>query len=160
MKHINEFINESIEMINESKGFTLKDCPGWNFSFIKVKDRWAHRGDPQMKFSLVCTPNDKTKDIVVFRNFAKYHGGYDQGHYSERQFYLDTISCGGRGNGHGQDKEYEPRDYDLELDAEHLNCYLNGKKDWSKQAAEALEKAAMTYNRTTKISKIKSDLQY
>ena len=55
-------------------------------------------------------------------------------------------------------KIYEPRDYDLELDAKHLDCYLNVKKDWSKHAAESLEKTAMTYNRKTKISQIKNDL--
>ena len=159
MKAINNFINESIEQINEGKSFTFQDCKGWKFSFIGIKDRWGSPGDPKMKFHLVCIPDDKTKDIVVFRNFAKYHGGYDQGHASSRKFYLDTITSGSRGNGHGQDKEYEPRDYDLELDAEHLDCYLNGKKDWSKQAAESLEKAAMTYDRSTKISEIKRNLQ-
>ena len=158
MKSLNNYLNESYEIINEGKSFTLQDCKGWKFSFIGIKDRWGLPGDPKMKFSLVCTPDDKTKDIVVFRNFAKYHGGYDQGHASSRKFYLDTITAGSRGNGHGQDKEYEPRDYDLELDAEHLDCYLNGKKDWSKQASEALEKAAQTYDRKTKISQIKNDL--
>ena len=159
MKTLNSFINESIEQINEGKNFTLQDCKGWKFSFIGIKDKWAHKSEPKMKFHLVCTPDDKSKDIVVFRNFASYHGGYDQGHASSRKFYLDTITSGSRGNGHGQDKEYEPRDYDLELDAEHLDCYLNDKKDWSKQASEALEKAAMTYNRSAKISEIKRDLQ-
>ena len=158
MKTINSFISESIEQINEGKNFTLQDCKGWKFSFISIKDKWALKGDPKMKFHLVCIPDDKTKDIVVFRNFAKYHGGYDQGHASSRKFYLDTITSGSRGNGHGQDKEYEPRDYDLELDAEHLDCYLNGKKDWSTNAQEKLEKAARTYDRKTKISQIKNDL--
>ena len=158
MKNIKEFINESVEIINENKNFTLSDCPGWSFSFIGIKDKWGIPSEPKMKFSLVCTPDDKTKDIVVFRNFAKYHGGYDQGHASPRKFYLDTITSGGRGNGHGQDKEYEPRDYDIELDAEHLNCYLNGKKDWSSSAAEALEKSAITVDRKTKMSEIKQRL--
>ncbi len=159
MKQINEFINESIEMINEAKGFKLDKCPGWNFSFIKIKDRWAHRDDPKMKFTLVCTPDDKTKDIVIFKNFAWYTGGYDQGHYSERKFYLSTITGGDRGNGQGRDGEYEPMDFDLERsDAEHLNCYLNGKKDWSDSTQEKLKKAASTYDRKTKISQIKQDL--
>ena len=152
-------MKDIVTKINESKNFTLQDCKGWKFSFISIKDRWAPKSEPKMKFHLVCIPDDKSKDIVVFRDFASYHGGYDQGHASSRKFYLDTITSGGRGNGHGQDKEYEPRDYDLELDAEHLDCYLNGKKDWSKQSAEALKKAAMTYDRTTKISEIKKYLQ-
>ena len=157
MENITNYINE--QLITEAKGFTLKDCPGWSFSFIKSKNRWSAPGEPKMRFSLVCTPNDKTKDIVVFQNFAYYHGGYDQGHYSERKFYLETITSGGRGNGQGRDREYEPVDFDLELDAEHLDCYLNGKKDWSKRAAEALEKSAMTFNSKTKISEIKQKIE-
>ena len=160
MKDIANYIFESLEIINESKNFTLSKCPGWSFSWISTKNQYAMKGDPKMSYHLVCTPNDKTKDIVVFRDFACYKGGYDQGHASSRKFYLVTITSGERGNGDGIERECEPFDYDLDLDAEHLNCYLNGKKDWSSHAAEALEKAANTYDIKTKISEIKQSFRF
>ena len=157
MQNLNDYISE--QLITEGKGFSLSGCPGWTFSWIGTKNRWAMKGEPKMKYSLVCTPDDKDKDIVVFRDFAWYHGGYDQGHYSDRKFYLNTLCAGGRGNGQGRDKEYEPFDFDLDLEADHLDCYLNGKKDWSSSAPEQLKKAAITYDRKTKISQIKNDLK-
>lgn len=158
MKAISNYLFESLQMINESKSFDLDECPDWSFSFIGIKNKWASHGAPKMQYSLVCTPKDKTKDIVVFRNYAWYTEGYDQGHASPRKFYLNTIAAGERGNGHGESKEVEPYYGDLDLDAEHLNCYLNGKKDWSSSVPEKLKKAASTYNIKTKKSEIKQDL--
>ena len=158
MKDIITKINESIEQVNEAK-ITYKKCPGWSFDWVSTKDRWAMKGDPKMSYHLMCIPDDKTKDIVVFRDFAWYTGGYDQGHASSYQFYLNTLVGGGRGNGHGRSVECEPMEWDLEDEIEHVNCYLNNKKDWSSSAAEKLEKAAMTYDRKTKKSEIKRDLQ-
>ena len=161
MKSINNYLTESMQMINEGKAFELTKCPGWSFSFIGIKDRWGTApGGPRMKYALVCTPKDKTKDIVVFKNYAWYKEGYDQGHASPRQFYLNTLAAGGRGNGHGVDREVEPYYGDLDLDAEHLNCYLNGKKDWSDSVPEKFQKAASTYDRKTKKADIKKDLSY
>lgn len=151
MKKLSEFITESKEM-------TFKKCPGWKFSWVSTKDRWAMKGDPKMQYHLVCIPDDKTKDIVVFRNFASYKGGYDQGHASAYQYYLSTLASGDRGNGSGISREVEPSDYDIDLDMEHVDCYLNGKKDWSPRAAEKLAQAAITYDIKTKKSQIKQDL--
>ena len=158
MKAINNFINESVEQIKEGKE-TFKKCPGWSFSWISTKDRWAMKGSPKMSYHLMCIPDDKTKDIVVFRDFAWYTTGYDQGHNSSMKYYLSTITGYGAGNGGGRTTECEPMSWDLEKCIEHIDCYLNDKKDWSEHTAEKLKKAAMTYDRKTKKSEIKRDLQ-
>ena len=149
MKNINEYITEG-------KKIVFSDCKGWSFGWIKIKDRWAHRLDPKMKYSLVCYPDDKSQDIVVFRNYAWYTLGYDQGHASAQKFYLNTIIGGGRGNGHGISKEEEPYDGDLINDADTLSDYLNKGKTYSEHTDERLEKAKITFPPKTKLSEIKS----
>lgn len=159
MKSINNFINESLEKKINEANITYKECAGYSFTWVSTKNRYAMRGEPKMRYHLVCIPDDKTKDIVVFKDFAWYSTGYDQGYNSKQQLYLNTLCAGSKGNGHGVTKECEPTNWDLKNDIEHIDCYLNSKKDWSSTAPEKLEKSAITYNRKTKISEIKRNLQ-
>lgn len=143
--------------VNEAK-ITFAQCPDWSFQWIAVKDRYASKGDAKYTYTLVCIPNDKEKEIVVFPNYASYTSGYDQGHASTRKYYLNTICGGGRGNGQGQEKESVPSNWELENDIKDLNDYLNTGKYYSTSGTEKLDKIKRTYPHNTKISEIKQQL--
>lgn len=156
IKLFEEYVEEL--SMNEAK-LTFSKCPGWSFQWIAVKDRWASKWDAKMKYALVCIPDDKEKDIVVFPEYAWYKAGYDQGHASSQKWYLNTICGGGRGNGHGQEKESVPYEGDLEHDMDDLNDYLTTGKYYSTFDTEKLNKIKRMYPHNTKISQIKQDLQ-
>ncbi|WP_296865279.1 hypothetical protein [uncultured Methanobrevibacter sp.] len=155
IKLFEEYIDEL--SVNEAK-ITFSQCPDWSFQWIAVKDRWASKGDAKYSYTLVCIPNDKEKEIVVFPNYAWYTGGYDQGYASTRKYYLNTICGGGGVNGHGREKETVPYSFDLESDIEDLNNYLNTGKYYSTSGTEKLDKIKRTYPHNTKISEIKQQL--
>jgi len=82
---------------------------------------------------------NKNKTIVL-PNELTYHAGYDQGHNSKQQWYLQTKQFGSVGNGHGIDRPTAPvLSYDFE------NWYieaLNGKgtdADSVQNAAEFID---------------------
>ena len=148
MKDIKEYL------IAESK-ITYKECPGYSFDWIFIKNQYASKGDPKYKYSLVVYPDDKKEDIIVFRNFAWYQGGYDQGHASSRQFYLHNIMGGGGSNGSGRSQETVPMQWDLEYEFKNLYKYLTTGKYYSDTGTERLNDAKMTFDRKTKMSEIK-----
>ena len=156
MKSITQIINEAL--ITEAK-ITYKECPGYSFDWIDIKDKWKSRGEPQHSYSLVVYPDDKKEDIIVFRDFAWYTGGYDQGHASSYKYYLNNIMGGGKGNGGGRAKEIVPASYDLDYEVEDLYKYLTTGKYYSTHGTEKLDKAKMTFDRKTKKSEIKQKIE-
>ena len=151
MRHIGDYL------ITESR-YTYKECPGYSFDWIAIKDRWASKGSPRYKYSLVVYPDKKDEDIIVFRDFAYYRGGYDQGHASSYQYYLHNIMGGGGGNGSGLSGEVTPGQGELVRYAKDLYDYLTKGKHWSEYVTKDLDDAKMTFDRKTKKSEIKQRL--
>ena len=143
-------INEALE--------TSSELPGYKIAWIDIKDKWAHKTDPKHRYSLVLFPTDKTKSVLVWRNFAWYTGGYDQGHYSEYQFYFTDAICGQVGNGHGQSAESKPYIHDVSRALELINDYLTKGKTYSSIIDDKIKDCLDEWNPGTKLSEIKTQL--